>query len=71
MNENICFGDNIMIKIDGKGKVLFKIKDGGYKIFFDVYYILKLKSNILSIGQFMDRGYMINMDGKFFFFRDR
>lgn len=45
---NVWFGDNIIIKVEVKGNVLFKSKDGSYEIFLDVYNVLKLKSNILS-----------------------
>ena len=47
---NVCFCDNIKVKIKDKGIILFQAKDRSHKVIHDVYYIPKLKSNILSIG---------------------
>ncbi|XP_022925332.1 uncharacterized protein LOC111432622 [Cucurbita moschata] len=50
----VCYGDNSVIDICGRGIVLFKCKTDEHLILSQVYYIPKLKSNILSLGQLDD-----------------
>ena len=47
----VRFGDDSRIDIKGKGAVLFITPNGERKILADVYYIPKLKSNIISLVQ--------------------
>ena len=47
----VCFSDNSVIDICGLGIVLFKCKTDEHLILSQVYYIPKLKSNIISLGQ--------------------
>ncbi|XP_022928017.1 uncharacterized protein LOC111434926 [Cucurbita moschata] len=47
----IHFDDNSVIDICGRGIVLFKCKIDEHLILSQVYYIPKLKSNIISLGQ--------------------
>lgn len=60
INESITgkvrFGDDSCIDIKGKGSILFCSKDGAKKVIADVYYIPKLKSNIISLGQATESG---------------
>ena len=46
----VCFSDHSMIDICGRGIVLFKCKTDEHLILSQVYYIPKLKSNIISLG---------------------
>ena len=46
----VKFGDNSGIDIQGRGTVMFQCKNGEHKALTDVYYIPKLRSNIVSIG---------------------
>ena len=64
VKSNVCFGDNTKVKIKGKGTILFQAKDESHKVIHDVYYIPKLRSNILSIGQLMETGCKIIMEGR-------
>ncbi|XP_024004866.1 uncharacterized protein LOC112082012 [Eutrema salsugineum] len=54
LNENIKgkvkFGDGSCIDIGSKGLILFEGKTGEQKLVPDIYYILTIKSNILSLG---------------------
>ena len=45
------FGDNSGVDIRCCGTVVFQCKAGEHKALTDVYYIPKLQSNIVSIGQ--------------------
>jgi hypothetical protein len=52
----VRFGDGRTVGIEGRATVLFELKDGGHKVLSDVYYIPRLKSNIISLGQLAERG---------------
>ncbi|KAJ0081690.1 hypothetical protein Patl1_09751 [Pistacia atlantica] len=62
---HVRFGDESKVKIKGKGTILFEAKNGSHKILPNVYYILEMKSNILSIGQLMENGCKITMENRF------
>jgi hypothetical protein len=51
----VRFSDGRTVGIKGRGTVLFELKDGGHKVLTDVYYIPRLKSNIISLGQLAER----------------
>ena len=48
---NVSFGDTSKIQIEGICVIMISYKDGGRKLIANVYYVPKLKSNILSLGQ--------------------
>ena len=60
INESITgkvrFGDDSRIDIKGKGSIIFHSKDGVKRIIADVYFIPKLRSNIISLGQATEHG---------------
>ena len=58
---NVSFGDSSKIQICGKGTILISSKNGNHRLIYDVYYFPKLKSNILSLGQLLEKGYEVNM----------
>ncbi|KAL0427280.1 UNVERIFIED_CONTAM: Retrovirus-related Pol polyprotein from transposon TNT 1-94 [Sesamum latifolium] len=68
---NIFFGDSSNIHIEGKGTILISTKDGNHKLISDVYYVPKLESNILSLGQFLENGYKVLMKDNCLWWRDR
>jgi hypothetical protein len=47
----VCFGDDSMVQIEGRGSVLFLCKNGEHWLFDGVYYIPRLTTNIMSIRQ--------------------
>lgn len=55
LNENIKgkvkFGDESCVEIAGKGAILFQSKTYEHILVIEIYYILELKSNILSLGK--------------------
>ncbi|XP_052110100.1 uncharacterized protein LOC127741496 [Arachis duranensis] len=59
------FGDKSKIEINGKGTILFELKNDSHKILSNVYYIPKMKNNILSIGQLMENGCKIVMEDRY------
>ncbi|KAL4304010.1 hypothetical protein GQ457_10G012770 [Hibiscus cannabinus] len=58
---NVSFGDSSKVQIQGKGTILISLKDDSHNLITDVYYVPKLKSNILSLGQLLEKGYEIHM----------
>ena len=45
------FGDGTVVGIEGCGSVLFVAHNGEHRLPTDVYFIPKLSSNIISLGQ--------------------
>ncbi|XP_062213678.1 uncharacterized protein LOC133914629 [Phragmites australis] len=48
--DSVKFGDGSIVDIRGRTTVLFKCKNSDHRAVTDVYFIPKLKSNIISIG---------------------
>ena len=61
VNGEVIFGDSSKIPVKGKGKIMILLKNGDKKYIHDVYYIPALKSNIISLGQLLEKGYDIHM----------
>jgi hypothetical protein len=60
---SIRFGDGSMVVIEGKGTVLFACMSGEHCRLEGVYYIPRLTTNIMSLGQMDEDGYKINVEG--------
>jgi hypothetical protein len=71
VRETVRFGDGRTVGIEGRGTVLFELKDGGHKVLTNVYYIPWLKSNIISLGHLAERGCEIVLKDKFLWGYDR
>jgi transposase InsO family protein len=48
--------DGSRVEIRGRGTIVFKCHNGEHRALTDVYYIPKLRSNIISLGQLDERG---------------
>ena len=48
---SVKFGDGSTVEIWGKGSVLFECQNGEHRILTEVYYIPRLRKNIISIVQ--------------------
>jgi hypothetical protein len=53
----VKFGDGSVIDIQGHGTVVFQCKNGDHRSLEAVYYIPKLRKNIVSVGRLDARGY--------------
>jgi hypothetical protein len=53
---SVKFGNGSIVEIYGKGSVLFECQNGEHRILTEVYYIPRLRSNIISIGQLDEYG---------------
>ncbi|KAL5845341.1 hypothetical protein ACOSQ3_011394 [Xanthoceras sorbifolium] len=60
-DRHVTLGDSSKIPVKGKCKILIKLKNGNYDFISDVYYITNLKSNLLSLGQLLEKRYHIIM----------
>lgn len=59
------FGDGSTVEILGKGSILLQCKNGDHRFLSEVYYIPKLRSNIISLGQMIEDGFKVEMIGEF------
>jgi hypothetical protein len=58
----VRFGDDSVALIEGRGTVVLMCKNGESCSFDGVYFIPRLTTNIVSIGQLNEIGYKINID---------
>jgi hypothetical protein len=58
----VHFGDDSVERIEGRGTVVFVCKNGDSRSFDEVYFIPRLTTNIMSVGQLDEIGYKINID---------
>jgi hypothetical protein len=49
-NGHVSFSNIFKVCVEGECNILIKLKDETQKFISNVYYILKMKSNILSLG---------------------
>lgn len=52
----VKFGDGSKVRIEGKGSIVFQCKNGKHQVLQSVYYIPRLCSNIISLGQLAEKG---------------
>jgi hypothetical protein len=57
----VRFGDDSIMKIEGSSLVLFICKNGEHRMFGGVYYISRLMTNIVSVGQLDEASYDISI----------
>lgn len=67
----VRFGDDSRIDIKGKGSILFRNEGGDHKTLADVYYIPKLRSNIISLSQATESGCDVRMREDFLTLHDK
>ena len=70
VSGNVSFGDSSKIPVEGKGNILIRAKDGSHQLISNVYYVPNMTSNILSLGQLLEKGYDIHMKDCSLFIRD-
>jgi hypothetical protein len=58
----VRFSDDSVARIEGRGTVVFVCKNGESRSFDRVYFISRLTTNIVSIGQLDEIGYKIDID---------
>ncbi|XP_062182044.1 uncharacterized protein LOC133886315 [Phragmites australis] len=59
----VHFGDGSVVKIEGRGTILFAYKNGEHRAFANVYFIPHLTANIISVGQLDEAGLQVLVEG--------
>ena len=59
--DDVSLGDSSKLVVEGKEKIKIFQKIGTPQYISNVYYVPNMKSNILNIGQLLDKGYTIHM----------
>lgn len=62
--SKVKFVDDATLATEGVGDVLIKKKNDGHSMIKGILNIPGIKCNLLSIGQFLERGYKIHMEDK-------
>jgi hypothetical protein len=63
IHGTVKFGDGTLVQIEGMGTILFSGKNGDDRAFLGIYYILRLNTNIISVGQLNEIGFQIVIEG--------
>jgi hypothetical protein len=66
----VRFGDGSVVAIEGRGTVLFALKNGEHQILANTYYIPRLTTNIVSIGQLDEAGFQVLVEHSVLRIRD-
>jgi transposase InsO family protein len=57
----VRFGDGSVVEIEGRGSIIFVLKNDEHRTLAGVYYIPRLVANIVSLGQMEEAGYRIDL----------
>lgn len=68
---HVSFGDASKIQVKGQGTISYLQKNGLKGLIENVYYVPDLKSNILSMGQLMEKGYSVFMKNRVLQLKDK
>ncbi|CAB75469.1 copia-type reverse transcriptase-like protein [Arabidopsis thaliana] len=68
---NVALGDESKMEVKGKGNILIRLKNGDHQFISNVYYIPSMKTNILSLGQLLEKGYDIRLKDNNLSIRDK
>ncbi|GAU44851.1 hypothetical protein TSUD_112250 [Trifolium subterraneum] len=64
ITRGIRFADNSQVNYEGIGSILVKSEDGQEAVMTDVLYVPSMKSNLISIGQLLEKNYSVEMHDK-------
>jgi len=65
----VRFGDGSRVNIEGVGSMVMQDRHSAHKVLTEVYYIPKLKSNIISLGRLVEKGFEVTLGkGRLFVF---
>ena len=69
---HVSFGDAASkVAVKGRGTIWYLQKNNRVGEIRDVYYVPNLKSNILSMGQLMEKGYSVLMKDRVLYLKDK
>ena len=61
--STVRFGDGSVIKIEGRGTILFACKNVEHRTLANAYFIPRLTTNIISVGQLDEVGFQVLVKG--------
>jgi hypothetical protein len=64
ISSDITLGNYSLVKVQGKGIVPILTKQNEKKDIKNVYHVLDLKHNMLSVGQLIEHGYKVLFEGE-------
>ncbi|GAB2283017.1 hypothetical protein Dimus_039573 [Dionaea muscipula] len=70
VDGHVSLGDSSQVKVKGRGKILIRLKDGRHQFISNVYYVPDMKTNILSLGQLVEKGYNVVMKDRVLILRN-
>lgn len=59
---NVRLGDGSVVRIEGRGTVLFSCKNGEHRTLANTYLIPRLAANIISVGQLDETGFKVEAE---------
>jgi len=68
---HVSFGDASKVAVKDRGTIWYLQKNNRVGEIRDVYYVLDLKSNILSMGQLMEKGYSVLIKDRVLYLKDK
>jgi hypothetical protein len=71
VSGSVRFGDGSIVDIHGRGSVMFSTEGGRHRALTNVYWIPRLKTNIVSIGQLDENGCPTHVQDGMMTVRDR
>jgi hypothetical protein len=66
----VKFADGSVVKIEGVGIILYECKNGEHRALVNVYYIPRLTTSIISVGQLDEIGYEVKVKNGIMSIRD-
>ena len=62
IRSSISFDDKSQVPVMGRGDILIRLNNEDHEFISYTYYVPALKTNILSVGQLLEKGYGIEMN---------
>ncbi|MCI25450.1 retrovirus-related pol polyprotein from transposon TNT 1-94, partial [Trifolium medium] len=60
---SIKLADNSKLAVEGTGNIVVRSKNGGKVIIEVVFYVPAMNCNLMSIGQFVEKGFSVTIEG--------
>jgi len=70
-NTKVKLADHRVLVAEGMGNIAVEGRNGKMAIIEEVLYVPGMQCNLLSVGQFIQKGYSVNMKDNTFMFFDK
>ncbi|KAI5323652.1 hypothetical protein L3X38_032724 [Prunus dulcis] len=71
VNSQVKLGDGKLHNVEGKGIISVQTKGGIPKLVYDVLYVPNLAQNLLSVGQLLQRGFLVKFEDDYCVISDK